>query len=398
MYIGYNEEQEALRQELRAYYARLLTPEIKAELAKEHGIGPTTREITRRMGQDGWLGIGWPKEFGGQGRSEIEQFVFFDESMRARAPVPMLTVNTVGPTLMVNGNEEQKKRFLPKILAGEIHFCIGYSEPQAGTDLAALQTRADLADDGSGDYIINGQKLWTSLASDADYCWLAVRTDQNANKHGGLSMFLVDMKTPGIRVDTLDLLSSHDIAAVFYDDVRVPAENLVGGLNQGWKLITGQLNHERVTLCAPGMIEGAYDAVVQWAKDTKRPDGGRVIDDEWVQVNLAKVKSGLHALRLLNWKVAWTAAEGRKLNPADASTIKVYGTEFFLEAFRLMMEVMGQRAYLRPDGKADELIADGMVEMLYRSLLILTFGGGTNEIQRDLIGLFGLGLPRIPRM
>ena len=398
MYIGYNEEQEALRQELRAYYARLLTPEIKAELAKEHGIGPTTREITRRMGQDGWLGIGWPKEFGGQGRSEIEQFVFFDESMRARAPVPMLTVNTVGPTLMVNGNEEQKKRFLPKILAGEIHFCIGYSEPQAGTDLAALQTRADLADDGSGDYIINGQKLWTSLASDADYCWLAVRTDQNADKHGGLSMFLVDMKTPGIRVDTLDLLSSHDIAAVFYDDVRVPAENLVGGLNQGWKLITGQLNHERVTLCAPGMIEGAYDAVVQWAKDTKRPDGGRVIDDEWVQVNLAKVKSGLHALRLLNWKVAWTAAEGRKLNPADASTIKVYGTEFFLEAFRLMMEVMGQRAYLRPDGKADELIADGMVEMLYRSLLILTFGGGTNEIQRDLIGLFGLGLPRIPRM
>ena len=398
MYIGYNEEQEALRQELRAYYARLLTPEIKAELAKEHGIGPTTREITRQMGKDGWLGIGWPKEFGGQGRSEIEQFVFFDESMRARAPVPMLTVNTVGPTLMVNGNEEQKKRFLPKILAGEIHFCIGYSEPQAGTDLAALQTRADLADDGSGDYIINGQKLWTSLASDADYCWLAVRTDQNADKHGGLSMFLVDMKTPGIRVDTLDLLSSHDIAAVFYDDVRVPAENLVGGLNQGWKLITGQLNHERVTLCAPGMIEGAYDAVVQWAKDTSRPDGGRVIDDEWVQVNLAKVKSGLHALRLLNWKVAWTAAEGRKLNPADASTIKVYGTEFFLEAFRLMMEVMGQRAYLRPDGKADELIADGMVEMLYRSLLILTFGGGTNEIQRDLIGLFGLGLPRIPRM
>ena len=398
MYIGYNEEQEALRRELRAYYDRLLTPEVKAELAKEHGIGPTTREITRQMGKDGWLGIGWKKEWGGQGRGEIEQFVFFDESMRARAPVPMLTVNTVGPTLMANGSEEQKKRFLPKILAGEIHFCIGYSEPGAGTDLAALQTRADLADDGSGDYIINGQKLWTSLASDADYCWLAVRTDQEADKHGGLSMFLVDMKTPGIRVDPLDLLSTHDVAAVFYDDVRVPAENLVGGLNQGWKLITGQLNHERVTLCAPGMIEGAYDAVVQWAKDAKRPDGRRVIDDEWVQVNLAKVKSGLHALRLLNWKVAWTAAEGMKLNPADASTIKVYGTEFFLEAFRLLMEVMGQRGYLRSDGKADELIADGMVETLYRSLLILTFGGGTNEIQRDLIGLFGLGLPRIPRM
>jgi len=174
MYIGYDEDQEALRQELRAYYDEILTPQIKADLAREHGIGPVTRQVVRQMGKDGWLGIGWPKEYGGQGRSEIEQFVFFDESMRARAPVPMLTVNTVGPTLMQNGSDEQKARFLPKILAGEIHFCIGYSEPVAGTDLAALQTRADLADDGvhgaegSGDYIINGQKLWTSLASDAD--------------------------------------------------------------------------------------------------------------------------------------------------------------------------------------------------------------------------------------
>ena len=401
MYIGYDEDQEALRQELRAYYDRILTPEIQADLAREHGIGPRTREIVRQMGRDGWLGIGWPREYGGQGRSEIEQFVFFDESMRARAPVPMLTVNTVGPTLMHNGTEEQKARFLPRILAGEIHFCIGYSEPGAGTDLAALQTRAEPANDGTGDYIINGQKLWTSLASDADYCWLAVRTDPDAPKHGGLSMFLVNMKSPGIRVDPLELLSAHDINAVFFDDVRVPGENLVGGLNRGWKLITSQLNHERVTLCAPGMIEGAYEAVVEWARKTRRPGGSRVIDDEWVQINLAKVKAGIHALRLMNWKVAWTATEGRTLNPADASTIKVFGTEFFLDAFRLLMEVMGPRGYLRGETEAtapEQTVALGMVEMLYRSLLILTFGGGTNEIQRDLIGLFGLGLPRIPRM
>ncbi len=401
MYIGYDEDQEALRQELRAYYDRILTPEIQADLAREHGIGPRTREIVRQMGRDGWLGIGWPREYGGQGRSEIEQFVFFDESMRARAPVPMLTVNTVGPTLMHNGTEEQKARFLPRILAGEIHFCIGYSEPGAGTDLAALQTRAEPANDGTGDYIINGQKLWTSLASDADYCWLAVRTDPDAPKHGGLSMFLVDMKSPGIRVDPLELLSAHDINAVFFDDVRVPGENLVGGLNRGWKLITSQLNHERVTLCAPGMIEGAYEAVIEWARKTRRPGGSRVIDDEWVQINLARVKAGIHALRLMNWKVAWTATEGRTLNPADASTIKVFGTEFFLDAFRLLMEVMGPRGYLRGETEAtapEQTVALGMVEMLYRSLLILTFGGGTNEIQRDLIGLFGLGLPRIPRM
>ena len=401
MYIGYDDEQEALRQELRAYYDELLTPEIKADLAREHGIGPRTREIVRQMGKDGWLGIGWPKEYGGQGRSEIEQFVFFDESMRARAPVPMLTVNTVGPTIMNHGNDEQKARFLPQVLAGEVHFCIGYSEAEAGTDLAALKTRADLAEDGSGDYILNGSKLWTSLASDADYCWLAVRTDQEASKHGGLSMFLVDMKSQGIRIDPLELLSNHDINAVFFDDVRVPAENLVGGLNKGWKLITSQLNHERVTLCAPGMIEGAYESVLEWARETARPNGKRVIDDEWVQINLAKVKAGLHVLRLMNWKVAWTQTEGMKLNAADASTIKVYGTEFFLDAFRLLMEVMGQRGYLRVETDATspgQLVADGMVETLYRSLLILTFGGGTNEIQRDLIGLFGLGLPRIPRM
>ncbi len=401
MYIGYDDEQEALRQELRAYYDELLTPEIKADLAREHGIGPRTREIVRQMGKDGWLGIGWPKNYGGQGRSEIEQFVFFDESMRARAPVPMLTVNTVGPTIMNHGSDEQKARFLPQVLAGEVHFCIGYSEAEAGTDLAALKTRADLAEDGSGDYIINGSKLWTSLASDADYCWLAVRTDQEASKHGGLSMFLVDMKSEGIRIDPLELLSNHDINAVFFDDVRVPAENLVGGLNKGWKLITSQLNHERVTLCAPGMIEGAYESVLEWARETTRPNGQRVIDDEWVQINLAKVKSGLHVLRLMNWKVAWTQTEGMKLNAADASTIKVYGTEFFLDAFRLLMEVMGQRGYLRVENDATspgQLVADGMVETLYRSLLILTFGGGTNEIQRDLIGLFGLGLPRIPRM
>ncbi len=393
MYIGYDEKQDELRQSLRAYYDELLTPEIRAELALGHGVGPTMRSVVRQMGKDGWLGIGWPTEFGGQGRSAIEQFVFFDESMRARAPVPMLTINTVGPTIMRHGSEEQKKFFLPKILAGEIHFCVGYSEAGAGTDLAALTTRADRDGD---DYVINGQKMWTSLASDADYCWLAVRTDQEAAKHGGLSMFLVDMKTAGIRVDPLELLSDHDINAVFFDDVRVPAANLVGGLNKGWGLITSQLNHERVSLCAPGMIEGAYDSVVEWAARTEDPDGGRIIDQEWVQTNLAKVKAGLHVLRLLNWKVAWATSEGMKVNAADASTIKVFGTEFFLDAFRLMMEVMGQRGYLRRE--TDQAVGDGIVESLYRGLLILTFGGGTNEIQRDLIGLFGLGLPRIPRM
>jgi len=394
MYIGYDEGQEALRRELRAYYEKLLTPDVREELGRGHGVGEVMRAVVRQMGKDGWLGIGWPKEYGGQGRSPIEQFIFFDESMRAGAPVPMLTINTVGPTIMKHGSEAQKRFFLPRILAGEIHFCIGYSEPQAGTDLAALTTRAERRGDA---YVVNGQKLWTSLAGDADYCWLAVRTDPSAPKHAGLSILVVDMKrTPGIRIDPLHLLSEHDINAVFFDDVRVPVENRVGDENKGWKLITGQLNHERVTLCSSGLLERAFEQTRAWARRTKLPDGRRVIDQEWVRIHLARVYAGLEFLRLVNWKVAWSSAQG-KLDVADASTIKVFGTEFYLESFRLLMEIIGPRAYLRR-GSPEALREVSHLEVLYRSLLILTFGGGTNEIQRDLISLFGLGFPRVPRM
>lgn len=391
MYIGYDESQETLRNELRAYYAKLLTPDVRAALREGHGVGSAMRSVVRQMGEDGWLGIGWPVEYGGQGRSAIEQFIFFDESMRAGAPVPMLTVNTVGPTLYKHGSQEQKDHFLPRILKGDVHFCIGYTEPNAGTDLAALQTRA-VAD--GDDFIINGQKVFTSLASDADYIWLATRTDPDVSKHAGLTMFLVDMKTPGITAEPMDLLSSHNICTTFFDNVRVPKSALVGELNKGWKLITGQLNHERVTICSPGMLESVYDEVLEWSRETKLTDGRRVIDQEWAQINLARVHAGLEFLRLSNWKVAWQATEG-ELNVADASGIKVFGTEWYLESFRLMMEIMGQRSYLRASSR--EALLLGHIETMYRSLLILTFGGGTNEIQRDLIGMFGLGLPRAPR-
>ncbi len=391
MHIAYTEEQQALRDELREYYDGLLTDELRTQLHKEHGVGPVTRQVVKQMAADGWLGIGWPKEYGGQGRSQMEQFIFFDESMRMGAPVPMLTINTVGPTIMEFGTDEQKDFFLPKILAGDLHFCIGYSEPEAGTDLAALKTRA--VRDGD-EYIINGQKMWTSLASDADYCWLAVRTDPDAPKHKGISMVIVDMKSPGITVDPLHLLSTHDINATYYDDVRTPASWLVGGENNGWTLIVNQLNHERVTLCSPGLLDQSYTEVRRWAQTFTNADGSHPVDHEWVRLNLAKVHAGLDFLKLINWKVAWTATEGH-LDVADASTIKAFGTEFYLEAFRLLMEVLGPRAYLDRDSVGS--ILQGRLEMNYRSLLILTFGGGTNEIQRDLIGMFGLGLPRALR-
>jgi len=388
MEIGYTAEQEALRQELRAYYARLLTPEVEAELADSNGIGPTVRQVVRQMATDGWLGIGWPTEYGGQGRSAIEQFIFFDESMRAGAPVPMLTINTVGPTIMNFGTQEQKDFFLPKILAGELHFCIGYTEPNAGTDLAALTTRA--VRDGD-EYVINGAKVFTSLAGGADYVWLATRTDPEASKHKGISMFAVPMDTPGVRVVPMQLLSDHNINYTFYEDVRVPATALVGGENNGWTLITNQLNHERVTLCSPGIVDRILTDVRAWAQHTKLPDGRLVVDQPWVQEHLARVHAELEFLRLINWKVAWQATQGH-LDVADASTIKVFGTEFYLRAFRLLMEVIGQAGYLKRGSPG--AVAAGRLEMYARSLIILTFGGGTNEIQRDLIAIFGLGLPR----
>src|SRR5277367_1887369 len=388
MEIAYTEEQQALKSELRAYYQNLLTPELEEELSHAGGVGPVVRKVVKQMGSDGWLGIGWPTEWGGQGRSAIEQYIFFDESMRAGAPVPMLTINTVGPTIMQFGTQEQKDFFLPKILAGEIHFCIGYTEPESGTDLASLQTRA--VRDGD-EYIINGQKIYTSLAGGADYIWLATRTDPEVAKHKGISMFVVPMDTPGIKVVPMHLLGDHNINYTFYEDVRVPATSLVGGENQGWTLITNQLSHEPVTLCSPGIVERALSDVRAWAQTTKLADGRRVIDQEWVQVHLARIYSRLEFLKLINWKVAWTATQGH-LDVADASTIKVFGTEFYLEAFKLLMEIVGQAGYLAKG--SPEAVLAGRLEMYARSMVILTFGGGTNEIQRDLIAIFGLGLPR----
>jgi alkylation response protein AidB-like acyl-CoA dehydrogenase len=387
MHIGYDDEQQALRQELRAYYDELLTPEVREALHEGFGTGPEMRRIVKQMAADGWLGIGWPKEYGGQGRSDVEQFIFFDESMRAGAPVPMLTINTVGPTIMEYGTDEQKQFFLPKILKGELHFCIGYTEPNAGTDLAALTTRAERDGD---EYVINGQKVFTSLASDADYIWLATRTDPDAAKHAGISIFIVDMKSPGVRADEMELLSDHNICVTFFDDVRVPAANLVAGENKGWKLITSQLNRERVTICSPGMLEQSFIETRRYAQKTRRPDGTCLADQEWVRINLARVYSGLEFLRLLNWKVAWNSTQGR-LDVADASSIKVFGTEFYLDAFRLLMEILGPRAYLKRG--SPEAVLGGQIETLYRSLLILTFGGGTNEVQRDIIAMAALGMP-----
>jgi 3-oxocholest-4-en-26-oyl-CoA dehydrogenase alpha subunit len=388
MYIAYTPEQEALRRELRAYFAALMTPEVEAEVAAGNTGGPRCLEAVCQMGRDGWLGIGWPKEYGGQGRGVVEQFIFYDEAWRALAPIPALTINAVAQTIVAFGTEEQKQFFLPQILRGELHFAVGYTEPNAGTDLAALQTRA--VRDGD-DWVINGQKLYTSLAGYADYIWLAARTDPEAPKHKGISIFAIPTSAPGFSYSIIHTLVSSGTTTTYYDNVRVPHAALIGGLNKGWKLITNQLNYERIAICPPGMVEQVYEGTVRWAQENRLADGRRVIDQEWVQLNLARVYARLEYLRLINWKVA----SGTAVNPADASATKVFGTEFFCEAYRLLLEVFGQAGYLRHGSPG--AVLRGRMERAYQGTLFLTFGGGTNEIQRDLIALFGLGMPRVPR-
>jgi alkylation response protein AidB-like acyl-CoA dehydrogenase len=393
MHIAFTEAQDELRRELRTYFAGLMTPEVQAEMASgsgEYGGGELYKRLVRQMGSDGWLGIGWPTAYGGQDRSMIDQLIFLDEASLVSAPIPFLTINTVGPTLMHFGTDEQRDQFLPDILKGELHFSIGYSEPGAGTDLASLSTRA--VRDGD-EYVINGQKMWTSLIQYADYVWLAARTDPDAPKHKGISMFLVPTDSPGFSWTPVPTMTGTTTSATFYDEVRVPAANLVGGENNGWKLITNQLNHERVALCSAAQVQNALADVRRWAHDNPLPDGRRVVDQEWVQVHLARVHAKVEFLKLINWKIAWGVKKG--LGPADASATKVFGTELYIEAYRLLMEVLGQEATVVAGSPGS--ILRSRLERMYRSALILTFGGGTNEVQRDIIAMVGLGMPRAPR-
>jgi alkylation response protein AidB-like acyl-CoA dehydrogenase len=385
MHLALTPEQEDLQSELRSYFVRLVD-EVEGSGSSESSY----THYIRRMGEDRWLGLGWPTDYGGQARGPIDQMIFVEESHWAGVPLPLLTLNSVGPTLMALGTVEQKERILPGILRGEVHFSIGYTEPNAGTDLAALQTRA--VRDGD-EYVINGEKLYTSAIQYADYVWLAARTDPDAPKHKGLSVFIVPTDAPGFHWAPLRTVVGEFTSSTFYDEVRVPAANRVGEENQGWHLITNQLNHERVAICPVSGILRSIADVLTWARKEESADGGRVIDQQWVQLHLAWVQARAEYLKLLNWKVAWAADKG--LNPADASATKVFGTEFALEAYRMLTEIVGQAGTL-PEGSPGAVL-QGRLERNSRSQTIFTFGGGTNEIQRDIIAMVGLGMPRAPR-
>jgi 3-oxo-4-pregnene-20-carboxyl-CoA dehydrogenase beta subunit len=387
MFLDLTPAQRELQAELRVYFATLISADER-ELMLTQRHGPVYRDVVRRMGRDGWLGVGWPAEYGGRGFGQVEQQIFVNEASLADIPLPSVTLQTVGPTLMERGSEEQKAFFLPKILAGELHFAIGYTEPGAGTDLASLTTRA--VRDGDT-YVVNGQKIFTTGGHDADYIWLACRTDPDAPKHKGLSILIVDTTDPGYSwtpIITHD--GAHHVNATYYSDVRVPVSMRVGAENGGWQLITAQLNHERVMLGPSGRIGVLRARVRDWASAQTGPDGRPLLDQPDVRRALARAGAAERVNELLNWQVAVTDT----VDVADASATKVFGSEQVQRLGAELVEVVRRHGDL-----ADEQTAElaRWLDVQTKRNTVMTFGGGVNEVQRELIAMAGLKLPRVPR-
>jgi len=390
MNIELTTEQLTLQSQVRTYMQELMTPAMLEEIKNpdfKEGGGPEFRKQYARMGADGWIGLSWPESLGGKEMSCMEQYIFTDEVVRSGFPYPFLTTEAVAPVLAEHANEDIRQTVVKGVQRGEVVIAIGYSEPEAGTDLASLKTRAERDGDN---WIINGQKMWTSLANYADYVWLAARTDPDAQKpHRGLTMFLVPTNFEGFShtpVRTMGVRTN----ATFYSDICLPDKYRVGDVNGGWKLITGQLNHERLSLVTHGQVAALYEAVCEWAAATSAHNG-KLLEQPWVQANLARVKAGLEVVKLICWKQAW-AMDQNALGMAEASVAKVYGTEFFVELYRLLLEVMGQAGTIVSDSPG--AVLKGKIEFRYRVGSVLTFGGGANEVQRDIIAMAGLWMPR----
>ena len=390
MKIELTKNQQKLKDELKEYFSTLLNKELLSEMSDPQffeGGGPEFKKALKIMGQDGLIGLSWPKEFGGKEFTPIEQYIFVEEIMRTGFPFPFLTTESVGPMIAQYGSDWAKETIAKSILRGETIFAIGYSEPNAGTDLASLKTQALPDKEG---FKINGQKIWTSLANYADYIWLAARTNSEAKKHKGISMFIIPTDDEGFSYTPIQTLGDVTTNMTYYDDIYISKDNLVGELNSGWSLITSQLNLERLALVNHGPVDELYHQLLTLAKSTKVDSKNVLSDIDWVKSNFAKIYSGLETLKLICWKQVW-GMENNVLSMTDASLAKIYGSEYFIEAYRMMMEIFGELSIIRDDSLS---ILNSRLERMYRTASILTFGGGTNEVQRDIISMAGLLMPR----
>jgi 3-oxocholest-4-en-26-oyl-CoA dehydrogenase alpha subunit len=379
-------EQEQFKKQVRDFIQEHLTPQLREEVERLHwSIGPLGKRFVRLMGQQGWLGVGWPREYGGQGRGAIEQWLFLEEIDLENLPTGGLTLSSAGPTLMRVGSEEQKREYLPGILSGEIEFAIGYTEPDAGSDLAALRTQAIREGDS---YVINGRKIYTSAAHHSTHIWLLARTEPDAPRHRGLSILIVPIDAPGVTIRPLRTLGGERSNEVFFDAVRIAAGNLVGEENQGWQYVTMALDLER--LIPHARTQRQLQHLVNYAKQTV-VDGRPLSKHPQVRIALARLAVEVEAVRLSSLRSAWMIECGRAPN-VEASILKIFISEVSEHIALAAQNIMGPYAAVRTE---DPLAAvEGRMENLYRRFPLFKFAGGTNEVMRNIVAQRGLGMPR----
>ena len=386
MDFSWEDEYVEFRQALREFIAERRTPELLEEYARTYGGGgELIRTFHEAIHERGWMRMCWPKEHGGEGRDMLYQYIFVEEMEYWGMPYGNLTFTSIAPSILAFGSEEQKRALLPGIYRGEYCFALGYSEPNAGTDLASLRTRAELDGD---EWVINGQKIWTSLADVSTHLWLAVRTDPAAKKHAGISIMIVPTETEGITIRPLPTLYGGHTNETFYDNVRVPVGSVVGGVNQGWPIVMHALNHERVGLAATGALARIYDQLVGHLAEAC-PER---LADPVVRRRLAELQLDLREHRALALQNAWIISRGR--TPiAEASMAKVSGTELRTRLASAAMDLLGRYGGLSAESGEHAPFA-GRAEFNFRLSPIFRFGGGTNEVMRDIIAAAGLGLAR----
>ena len=395
MDFRFTEDEAAFRRQVRQWLEQEI-PQRWIEL--DPGIWEETeeswalaREFQRKLGQKGWLAPAYPKQYGGLELSHMKRLILAEELAYSRAPLSIeveVTVNWVAPSIMLFGTEKQKKDYVTSIAKGDIIFCLGYSEPNAGSDLASLQTRAVEVGD---EYVINGQKTWCSYGHLADYCWLAARTNPDASRHEGISIFIVGMKTPGITVRPLvNILNCHSFNEVFLDDVHIPKENLVGQKDNGWYHLMIALDFERSSIGYAAANQRIIEELIKYAKETTR-NGKPLASDPLIRNELAQLAVENEVARMMAYRIAWMFSKG--LHPSYESSISmVLVSEVMRHTANVGLRILGHYGELDRDSKWT--IMNARIMRMCLSSLSIGVGGGSNEIQRNIIAMRGLGLPR----
>ena len=381
--------EQAWRDEVREFIAEHVDDALADETRERgnEGRGPRAQQFLDALKERGWWGLAWPEEYGGLGKTAVEQWLFIDEIESAGAPMLPLTVTSVAPTIMRIGSEDQKREWLPRIQAGEIEFALGYSEAAAGTDLASLETRADLEGD---EWVVRGAKMWNTMAHHATHNWLAVRTEPEARKHKGISMMIVPMDAPGVSVQPIWVWPGLRTNALFLDDVRIPRANLVGERGMGFYYAAMALNFERLSIGSIGSARRHFRALVEEVRHLV-VDGRPLREEPWVRSTLARLHVEIEAAAMLGLETAWRLDRG-SVPAAESSMAKIYVSELTQRIADAGCQILGLNGQLHAEDP--RALAGGRMQWLYRLSPMLAFGGGTNEVQRDLIGFMGFDLPR----